>query len=690
MAASIRTRITAHAILGSMVAAPALADDAAPPPLAATELQAIEVIGRRVGEPFSATTFSTTLVETRLLDIPQAISTITSDTLREQALMQLNDIAPFVAGLNEFSVYDDITIRGFRSADDRRINGLRTFNSFWSQPYIAHLDRIEVIKGPAAITFGDATPGGVINMITKKPLTEAGHELVANLGNYDHRYVALDSTGPLDESRRLPYRLNLSYWDMGSFRNQAFDEGYSVAPSLSWLAGERTRLNLDVVYIDRESVLDRGQPNVQGADTLGLVPIELMVTQPGDRLDTQSTSVALSAEHRFSDRWTFAAQYMHYAYDERLVEHRIRNYATPSVLNLLYVDRTTDATVDSGMAYFAGRFSTGPLEHKLVVGADALTSEYRGDQLQANNIATFDLFAPQYFERDTATYPVFSDNWAGKLEARAGFLQDQMTWGSWDLVAGIRYTHFTDRTAGAPKETDDAVVPRLGLVYRLSDKRSVYATWIEGFEAQSGYTPQEGGPFGPTSSRLYEVGYKQLAFGGRLLLTAALYELINEDIVIYANDESNPDLYRQVGQERARGFELEAVGRITPRLQVIANYAHNDAEVTRDIDPSLVGRTKENAPRHAATLWARYDLPAGFGLGAGATYVGERETFEAPLTLPSYTLLSAALSYQAGNLSLTVTGKNLTDKTHWTGGYNFGRVFPGDPRSVVLSAAYRF
>jgi iron complex outermembrane receptor protein len=665
----------------------AWADDAS---TGGESLQVVEVLGQRDAETFARSTFSTMLIETSLLEIPQSISAVTSETISEHNLMQLNDIAPFVAGVNEFSVYDDLTIRGFRSSDDRRVNGLRTYNNFWSQPYIANLERIEVIKGPAAATFGDATPGGVINLITKKPLTESRQELTASLGSYDRYYAAFDTTGPLDEGLTLPYRLNLSAWNIESFRNQAFDEGFSIAPSLSWLAGERTRLNLDVVYTDRDTVLDRGQPNVQGADTLGIVPIDVMVTQPGDQLDTQTLSVALAGDQQLSDRWTLAARYMYFRYEEDLIEHRIQNFVSPSVIRMGYTDRDTEATVNSGVLYLAGEFATGRFGHRLVIGGDVVGRDSVSDQVSSRDAGTFDLLAPVYAERDPSTYTVTPLTYGGEFESYAGFVQDQVTIGRWEMLAGVRYTSFTDRTIDAPEESYDSWSPRLGVVYRLSDDISLYGTWLEGFEAQFGYSSAEGGPFGPTTSELYEAGYKQLAFGGKLLFTAALYQLTNNDIVVYANDPANPDLYRVQGEERARGVEFEVSGRPMEQLTLLANYAYNDAEITDDTDPALVGRTKENAPRHAGTLWGRYDFRGGFGVGAGLTYVGERETFDAALQLPAYTLVNAAVYYRRGPLALSLQGRNLTDETHWTGGYNFGRVFPGDPRSAIFSATYAF
>lgn len=620
-----------------------------------TMLQAIEVIGRGERTDFTETTFAATKTETHILDVPQTVNAVTKEVIEEQNLVQLNDVAPYVAGVNEFSVYDDITIRGFRNFDDRRINGLRSYNNFWSQPYIANVERVEVIKGPSAVLYGQASPGGVINIVTKKPLAERRHEIRGDVGTFgsgdNQGFLALDTTGPVNENGSLLYRFNASTWDQDSFRTEIFDKGYQLAPSFSWVPSDDTRVNLELNYTNRESVLDRGQPNL------------------ADALQYQS-------------------------YEEDLREHRVgSNLPSGSEYNVRYGERDTEAETLSGTVYTTGQFETGGIGHKPTIGADALTREDEVLDRQARDVFVFDVLNPENIRRPVDTYNLATPSWSpyDTEEERSGvFVQDQITLGDWDILGGLRYSRFSTVAWDGEKNSDNELTLRLGTVYRYTDSLSFYGTYAQGFEPNFGYTAQEGGPFDPTTSRLYEVGAKHLAYGGDLLLTAALYHIVNDDMVVYANDPNNPDLYRQRGQEQATGLELEAVGKLTANLSVIANYAYNDAEISEDEIAENEGKTKEGAPRHAATVWGKYQLGSGFSVGAGAEYVGERKTFEEGFDLPDYTLYNAGIFYETRGLDVSLIGKNLTDEEHWTGGYYPGRVYPGNPLQVTLSARYTF
>lgn len=656
--------------------------------------QVIEITGRAERNPFAETSFSVTGTQADVLDIPQSVSAVTKEVIREQGLLRLNEVAPFIAGVNEFSVYDDLTIRGFRSFDDRRVNGLRTYNNFWKQPFVAHLERVEVIKGPASAMFGDASPGGTVNLVTKKPLRQARREVELRLGSDDERYATVDLTGPLSADGRLLYRLNAAVEDAGSFRNQFFHKGWLLAPSLTWLATDDTRVNLDVVLADDRSVLDRGQPNIDGAGELGLVPAEVMVTQPGDRLDTVDRSLALSLEHRLSDRWTLSAALMRYRYREKLQEHGLNYYITPSVIDLYATDRDTRADTHNTTVRAVGRFDTGPVAHELVIGADmARREDFQADgYTDSDTVGTFDLLNPVYAPRDFASYTYITGEYGGELKTEGLFVHDTLAVGPWQLLLGLRQQRYDITPLGAAEQSTTITLPRVGLVRRLGEHRSAYATYVEGFQPPDTYAnaPGRGGPFDPEDSRLFEVGYKHRAFDGRFLFTASAYEIVKDNVIVYVGFVDGEDLYRQRGRERARGLEFEASGRIGQGLSVLANVAYNDARVVRDEDPALVGAVKENAPRWAATLFARYDLGHGLGVGAGLTHVGDRETFARPLQLPAYTVGNLALYWNRGDLDLQLKVDNVTDEVHWTGGYNYGRVFPGSPRRFRVSAAYRF
>jgi iron complex outermembrane recepter protein len=670
-------------------------------------LQTVEVVGREEESLFAESTFSADKTQTHLLDVGQSISIITKEVIRDRALVRLNDIAPFVAGVNEFSVYNDLTIRGFRNDDDRRINGLRAYNNFWSQELIAHVERVEVIKGPAAATFGDASPGGVINIVTKKPLPYAQTDLSARYGGYTgysgstDQYLALDTTGPFND--QILYRFNMAYEDSESFRTEIFNENLVVAPSLSFLPTDRTRINFDLVYTDSQGILDRGQPTFQGGQDLNAVPIEVSVTQPGDKLNYETLATTIALDQEINASWSFALAYMHFDYEEQLEEHRIDRFVSPTEISLRYNDRDSEAQVDSASAYVVGRFETGRLGHKLIFGVDTVKRDDEASELIARNVATFDLSNPANVPRDVGSYDLVSPSynpWRGSLDSRGVYISDVLTMGPWDLTLGLRYDDFEvgyveGEVAGRPEilVEDSQLSPRVSLVRRMGVDQSAYFSWLTGFQPPPSWTssPVYGGPFDPRESDLFEVGYKQLLFHGRALFVASLFRLTLNNEIVYANDENNPDLYIQRGEERSTGLELEFSGRVTDALQLIANYAYIDAEIVEDPDPGLRGKRKENAPEHTATLWGRYDLNDTWGFGAGVSYVSERETFEETLQLPSYTLFDAAVYYQpTEKLELSLQGKNLSDRTHWTGGYNYGRVFPGEPRTYSLVANYRF
>lgn len=696
------TVLSASALLLAFCSATVVADDNQTEALnlaSSGQIETIEVLGRKEQGTVANRTFSVSKFATDILDVGQSVSIVTKELIQDQGLVRLNDVSPYVAGVNEFSVYNDLTIRGFRNSDDRRVNGLRTYNDFWSQDIIAHVERVEVIKGPAAVTFGDASPGGVVNVVTKKPLDESRHAVHARAGSFSDKYLAVDTTGPLSD--QVLYRLNIAREDSGSFRDETFNENTIVAPSVTWLPTDKTQLNLDYVYIDSTGVLDRGQPNIQGSQSLGDIPIETSLTQPGDEMSTESNSFTLSLNQELTEQWSFALAHNKVDYEQKLIEHRTSGFVggSDTEINLQYLDRDGDAEVTSTSAYFTGDFDTGAFEHKLVFGVDRVESENVQHQVGLDNVAIIDLLDPASINqpRPVDSYNLQEPSWSpygGKMEATGFYLQDQITLGDWQVMVGLRQDDYEILTVGSDDtSTDDQLSPRFSTLYKLNDEASVYASWIKGFEppSPSENSPQYGGPFDPQDSELLELGYKQRLFDGNALFVGSIYQITKNNAIVWANNPDNPDLNIQRGEELAQGFELEFSGNVSDNLMLVANYAYNDAEISEDPDPTLEGKPKEGAPKHAATLWSRYDFNPQFGIGAGVEYVGERHTFEDTLQLPSYTLVNASVFYEpTDRLELALQGKNLTDKTHWTGGYYYERLYPGNPRTVSLSVKYQF
>ncbi len=692
------------------------------------ELQGVEVVGRRAQSYGGDYSFVATKSATPLEYVPQAVSVVTKEVLDDQQIYRLDEVFKNVGGVTTFSGYNDYTARGFRShsSDGRLINGLKGGFSFWTNPILPHIERVEVIKGPASALFADTNPGGTVNLVTQKPLAESRQALNFTLGSYDTYRATTDFTGPLTDDRAVLYRLNVGYENAGSFRHLQFNESHLIAPSVSFLPSDRTRVNVDFVFSSVNTRLDRGPPIFNETDDLTSTPIGFSLSQPGDYMHNTDFHVTVSLSHRFAEGLALNSSYMKFRYDHDLEEHRTSNIFLPddpTTLQLAFIKRKQERTVDNITNYLTLDLKTGPIAHEGLVGFDVLQrdenrtqwgargAEYfisaAGDSLPGGNVGNFSLTDPVYTieGRDPSTYVAnwFSQPWLEEpVRARTYglYVQDQLRWGRARMLLSLRREWYRDllpREDGTETVRQSTWLPRVGLVYGLTEALNVYGTYTEGFQPQAAETllnPLAGGPFDPEKSRLVEGGAKARFFGGRLAATLATYRIEKQNVLVNANNPDNPELLEQRGAEQSRGLELEVVGEPLAGWRLTANYAHNRAEIAEGASPEEAGRIKENAPRHMGGLWTTYTIGdgplRGLGFGGGAHFVTERNTFEETLQLPGYAVADAALFYTVNNFKITATVKNLFDETYWVGGYNYGRIYPGAPRQALLKVGYTF
>lgn len=685
----------------------------------AIALQEVEVIGRRETSYKSDYSFAAAKVAIPSIDIPQSISAVTKEVMADRKAYRLGEVVKNVSGVNQFSGYDDLTMRGFRNSgsNGRLINGLRSVNSYWSQPITPHLERVEVIKGPASALFGNANPGGTVNMVTKKPLPVRRQALSFTVGSYDAYRVQADFTGPVNAEGTLLYRVNVGYENAGSFRDQIFNETVLVAPSVSFLPSEPTRVNVDLVYGINNTRLDRGQA-VYGTQDLHSTPTSFSLSQPSDHHRLKDFLLNASISHQLMDRLTINASYMKSRGDEDLAEHRTSNqFRDDTTMIMLYGERKTENVTDNLTTYVVADLETGPARHRAMLGFDYITVWGDGSNWGAvgseAGVADFILTRPSYTVRRVDAYtPTSSTGYGearGEYSTYGAYVQDQMSLGRLKVLVGLRRDEYTDRlNPGTPGETgvvQTALIPRLGAVYGLGGVLNLYGNYSAGFEpvaASYNSNPIYGGPFDPERSNMIELGAKGEFFDQRLTVTAAAYQIVKTNVLVSANSPTNPDELRQRGRERARGFEVDVAGSVTPNLSLIAHYALNRTIILEDADASLVGQEKENALRQLAGAWAKYQIGegplAGIGFGAGFHHVADRFTFERAdpgaglddLILPGYSVFDAALYYNINNVRLAANLNNLTDETYWVGGYASNRIFPGAPRSVLVSVGYSF
>lgn len=709
------------------------------------DLQVVEVTGRKEKTYKTKSTFIGNKTETDVKDLPQSVSYASKELMADQGAIRVGDVVKNFSGVSQFSTYDDLTIRGFRvngQSNTQLLNGLRTSTGYWKQPLTNYLERVEVLKGPSSALYGNASPGGVVNRVTKKPLDEDRKTVSVSLGSFNTLRALTDFTGPANKDSTLLYRLNFGYEDANSFRDLQFDKNIIIAPSLSYVVSSKTRLNFDLVYNNSRSRLDRGQSTF--ANNLYSTPQSLSINTGNDHLNEQTYVVTVSGSHQFTDKLSFNAAYSRTGYSEDLYEHRSANtYAVdnlgnsvPNLVAMQIFSRTRKRYIDNLSAYFNYKETTGIFEHnvvagydygseKLPVGASQLTANGYRNAANTGSIATYvpkdslkylrvngrpvpnvpsfdlnDVLNSQRMQDDSKAFfsPVSVDPTYYYLNA--GYVQDQIKSGKFQALLGVRYEYYTDFANYAKStqqvEHSKAWLPRFGLVYTANKNINLYGTYVEGYNPQTASTlaspnanPDPSNPFKPLTSNMIEFGAKTSWLNDLLTITTAVYQIKqNNTLLAIGNDQ-----FRQIGKERSKGIEFDVTGRITPNWSVLGSYAYNSAVILESNVPAEIGTQKPNAPKNMANIWTRYNINEGqfkgLGIGAGANYASRRVlSLNLAQTIPEYTLINAALYYNLGKVQLQFNANNLANQKYWVGGFDYLRLFPGTPANYMFTMNY--
>lgn len=711
-----------------------------------TQLQSVEIVGRKEQKYKNTSSFSGTKTETPLKYVPQAISYVTKEVMEDQMAFKTSDVIKNISGASIFSFYNnDVALRGFR-ASNALINGLRNPTRSFNQSLLPNVERVEVIKGPASALFANSDPGGTVNTVTKKPLDEARKSINFATGSFNTFRVASDFTGPMNESRTLLYRLNLAYQNAQSYRELQGGQDVVIAPSVSFIPDEKTFVNFDFVYSKTNAKLDRGQPifGATAGTDLNSTPISFAIGKNNDYSKELNMYVTTSIQRKVGDKVTLNASYMKFLYDEDLLEHRTSNrYAVdadgvqiPTLMEMQTIRRQSRNYNDNITLYGVADLKTGFLEHKILAGYDYLQNEtpvgssnynargyinaarngfiatynpanksayYIVNNRPVPNVPHFDLTNPDYSISEISQYfNVSSSQPVTKYFVNGFYIQDQIKMGKFQALLGLRQEFYTDilnyKKTDSKEVEQRALIPRVGLVYSPIEQISLYGTYTEGYQPQGAGTigsPEIfGGPFDPLISNMIEGGAKSEFFGKKLAVNLAIYKIEQNNILINANAPGNPQLLRQVGQQQSSGVELDIYGQILNNLSVTANFAYGAAKITESDEANEIGMQLPNAPKTQGGFWARYNFInttfKGLGVGLGANYVGERNTFSSILKLPSYVVANGALYYTVDKFKISANLNNMFDKRHWLGGYDYNRLFPGAPRNFMVGVGYSF
>ena len=676
----------------------------------------VVVTGQAEEDDYNVTDASVgTRTDTPTQNVPQSIQVIPQEVIEDQQVNNVTDALRNVPGIlpvdSNRTLFNNVTIRGFGGGsqgfdfgtDVYRRNGLRDPQGASNTGDTANIDRIEVLKGPSSVLYGQGSPGGIINLVTKQPLREPFYEVSGEIGNYNFYRGTIDLSGPLDENENLLYRLNVAAETSESFIDFYDRDRYLVNPVLAWNISDDTKLTLEFEYRSVRSLNDAGLPAVGTVldNPNGNISLDRYTGEPDlDNQDTDNYRIGYNFEHRFSENWRIRNAFdtvLSRSNSLRLINGNLDSDGRTLTRNYFDNGDGFDVNAFTLDTYTVGKFNTGSVEHELVGGIELSRNEVRSNNTFFAPVqGSIDLFDPQYgaslIEPTRFTDRKTTDDGLGI------YLQDQVSLSDKLIVVlGGRFDILTNEVEDFNLDTNDfqqneAFSPRVGLVYKPIEAISLYASYTRSLEQSIGESA-DGSVFDPGRGTQYEIGIKG-NIGDRLSATLALYDLTRTNVLTDDPDNPNPQFQIQTGEQNSQGIELSVAGEILPGWNITGGYAYTDATITED-NTFAEGNRLDNAPENAVSLWTTYTLQQGslqgLGFGAGLFFVDEREGDLAnSFQLPSYTRTDTAIFYERGKFKTAVNFRNLFDIDYFEAADNDLEVYPGDPFTVVGSVSYKF
>lgn len=679
---------------------------ALPQALAQTaQLPAISVEGANADDPRVPEVTTATRTQTPARYVPQTIDTVKIENVQNYGVTTISDALsgmPNVSSAQD-TRFDSVRIRGFDASSDFYLDGIRDDSQYVRD--LHNIERIEVLKGPAAVLYGRGSQGGIVNRVSKAPQPGRESSIEAQTGSWDLRSVYGDFSA--DPSDNVSVRLNLGQEDSNSFRHKIGGTRQLVAPAINW----RITPNLDWLvqyeYSRYDRTPDRGIPSVNGrpAD----VGRSTVYGDPDrDYIDDRAQSFRSRLAYTLAPDWQLRYTLGVFKLDSDFDNTYLTGYnaATGKVTRTRWQQDLSTRNITNNLET-EGVFHTGGIEHRVLFGVE-LAHQDRSPTLYsaatrgpgAQPVPALDLYDPDLSQQHNGAMALSSDA-RHKVKSQGYYVQDQIRLNdAWQVLLGVRMDRFnidsTNRLLDASASHDSrGVSPRVGMVWSPLRDHSFYASYSKTFSPTGGgtigITPNARGntnELAPEHTRQTEVGVKSDWLDGQLSTTLALYqlELYNRRTA----DPNDPTLVLLTGKQRSRGIELTAAGRLTGNWYLRGGIGLQNAAIIED-NNGMAGNRVSNVARRNGSVFLTYKPAEGLYGETGLTFVGERYADNTNLTtLPGYARWDALVGYRTGKWDWRLAMRNITDKTYYGSATSAGQIQVGEPRTVVATAQYRF
>jgi iron complex outermembrane recepter protein len=695
-----------------------------------------------------------TKTDTPILDTPRAVVVVPKQVLEDNQVLNTQDAVRFVSGVQQGLgvYYDAYLIRGFSSGNNTYRNGLKLFAVPGTED-TAFLDRVEIVKGPAAMLYGRIQPGGLVNFVTKRPQEEAAYSLQEQFGSWGLSRTSLDLTGPVTADKSVLYRAMGVFDHADSWVNFEHRDKGAFSGEVSWRPSTQFEANLGFEYY-HDADASRG-------GYAGMIPVigttykvPWLTGRPAylprnwTQSDPQKYSqfpdvmeremVTADWTYRFNDQWKVTNRflYVHTNEDQQylLAAPAALNYQTANLLRRLSWSQAMRDTWSINLDV-AGEVKTGPLDHKLLFGFDYFDyhSLYLGDNpgpKAVPEIPAFNVWAPVYgginWSVLAAQQAYAHNNKSRNQSIDAGYyVQDDISYDDFiHFLIGGRYDIAFDASSelafatvsGSPcyplcdghynppwkgNPTYRKISPNGGLLVKLTPEYSIYASYSESFgNSNATARSASGTQFKPQEGQQFEIGAKASLLGGKVTASIAAFDLTLTNVL--TADPVNTGYSIAAGKVRSRGVELDVAGQITDNISIIGSYTYDDAMVVKDNTigtGAILGKRQPGVPRHAGNIWAKYDTAPGekegFSFGFGASANGLREaTATNAYALPGYVRFDTMIGYrtllEGHAVEAQLNVVNLADAKYFDTTVNSQYAVYGQPRTFIGSVKVKF